>query len=208
MNQRKSKDFKYIKDIYFFNVLVTDLMRNKKSYRVGKTHLLITAFFGLLLTLTACLDDLLNDKIQDLIPDTIPIAHIATWVSVGVFDYQTKELINGEVTILIHPTSAQHTIDLYSSAVDSITFTGGVYNIGIKNSTVPTPDAPLHLIFAVRTAGYLDKAVSISLSDTGMVHFDVELFHEDNLPESTSVSEHIAPVDDLGNPMPPSISLR
>ena len=146
-----------------------------------------------------------TEPISDAIDDftlVVSLDEINTGMSMIVYDYQTNELIDQNVSIEFDEESAEHTVDLLSDPIKSDEFTGGIYNVGISNEVMPTTEEPLNITMTINTQGYFSKTMSVSLSDTGLTSIDVELYPENNPPENYVTTEITAERDADGNPKP------
>lgn len=154
-----------------------------------------------IILLAGCDIDPLTDAINDF-NIVVELEDINTGFSVGVFDYETKAIIDSDVTITFDSLTALHTVDIFSTPLPQKTFDGGFINVGIQNDQIPTGDNPFYVSGILSADGYLDKEFSLSLTDTGAFTFDIDLISESNPPTNYYTETFIAPLDSAGNPLP------
>jgi len=145
------------------------------------------------------------DPITNAVDDfniVVELEDINTGFSIGVFDYETKEILDRDVTITFDSVSALQTIDIFSDPLPEETFDGGFINVGIRNEVIPTQDEPFFVNATIEVNGYLDQEISLSIVDTGSVAFNIDMIPEDNLPVGYAIDTFDAPVDAEGNALP------
>lgn len=160
------------------------------------THSLVV----LAIVIASCDFGPINNAVDDF-AIVVGLEEINTGVSFVIYDKDTGDLITSNVTIDFAEGTAANTIDIFSDPVDEIEFGGGFINIGIRNEIVPTETEPFEINMTVRAEGYLEKSMNVSVTSIGLTSLDVELFSENNPPESIITYTVEAPRDSLGNPM-------
>lgn len=164
-------------------------------------NFLNTTFVLTLLLFMGCNTDPLQTAVDDFAL-VVGLEDITTGVSFAIYDKDTGELIDDDVTIVFDQETAMNTIDIFSDPVDSSDFDGGFYNVGIRNEVVPTNDTPFTLSMTIKADGYLEEQVSVELIETGLTSIDVDLYSESNPPDNLVSIDITAPVDDEGNVLP------
>lgn len=154
-----------------------------------------------LITYAGCNTDPLQTAVDDFAL-VVGLEDINSGLSIAVYDIDTGELIEDDVTIVFDEQTAANTIDIFSDPVDSTDFGGGFYNVGIRNEVVPTADDPFELTMTIRSDGYLEKQVTVEMTDTGLTNLAVDLYSENTPPDNIVEVELSAPLDADGNALP------
>lgn len=145
------------------------------------------------------------DPITNAVDDfniVVELEDINTGFSIGVFDSETKAIIERDVTITFDSVTALNMIDIFSDPISGDTFDGGFFGAGVRNEVIPTTDDPFQVTAILRADGYLDKELNFSLVDTGGTSLNVDMISENNLPTGYAVDTFVAPVDSEGNALP------
>ncbi len=161
------------------------------------THSLVV----LAILIASCDFGPINSAVDDF-NIVVELEDINTGFSIGVFDSETKDILNNNVTITFDSATALQTIDIFSDPLPEITFDGGFVNVGIRNEIIPTLDNPFYVAATIQVDGYLPQEISFSLSDTGATSYNIDMLSTSNLQGSYVEDEILAPLDDDGNPLP------
>ena len=160
---------------------------------------MFSALILLQVFLDGCSDRISEEKedVERTLEEAPFVEPIASVLSVAIVDYDTKDHIETPVTLVFNSHSQEHTTNEYAEIIDSVVFSGGVYNIGIKNATTPTPENPLKIVMTVSAEGYYNDEVGVTISDTGVTHFDLKMFSVSKPPINFSSTNIDYSVDTL-----------
>jgi|GEM_PF-2766523 len=143
------------------------------------------------------------DPITSAVDDfniVVELEDINTGFSLGVFDSETKAILDQNVSIKFDSLSALRTIDIFSDPISEEIFDGGFISVGLRNEFDPSSESPITIGGTIRVDGYLDKDFSVTLTDTGATSFNIDLISLDNLSGSYGKTSIQAPLDEFGNP--------
>lgn len=120
----------------------------------------------------------------------VELEPINTTTTVLLYDAVSGELIEQNVNIDYSGENGDDVIDVFSDPIDESTVSDGILGFGIDNSVTPSESNPAEVRLILEADGYISKAQTIRIRETGESEFEVEMIRESTKPQGVKTTQN------------------